>query len=257
MKFFPIVPIRYLSPLASLSSNQMVLAQWLTEKRYLNFYRKRREKGNFILLDNGACELGKSIPVVELMDWYEKLGGCNVLVIPDTAAGNNLELARKSINYIYSFLQQRNQASGESLGNRQLFATGLELMGVPQSLHDLDEMVKISEIAIIGLNRTIAQDLGFGGREGIIAKYRDCGKRFHLLGIRINPIDEILAVKPFGDLVLGIDSSFPYRLFSRGRRIEEHRPYPSHNSMYQKDLSGEILSFCIGEFKCFLEWINE
>lgn len=245
MKFFPIVPIKYLNKLAGLSGNQMILAQWLTEKRYFNFYKKRREKGDFIILDNGACELGDSMPLEELIHWYEKLGGCDILVIPDTKEGDNEELFRNSLDAIIT------QYEGDRLDPK------VGLMAVPQSIGNLDVMTGFSRVGYIGLSRTIAWDLGFGGREGIIEKYKDCGKKFHLLGIRKNPIDEILAVKAFGDLVLGVDSSFPYRLFSRGHRIEEYRPYPEHDSMYQKDLSDEVLNFCIEEFKAFLEWINE
>lgn len=243
MKFFPIVPIRYLSKLAGLSKNHMVLAQWLTEKRYLNFYRKRRERGDFIILDNGACELGASLPLGELLGWVDELGGCDALVVPDadgTTVVSNLSLVKSSLDKLL------NLKVMEAYPN-------LLLMVVPRTLEELEAMVKFEDVTYIGLNR----DFEDYGRAKIIEQYKDCGKKFHLLGLRRNPIEEILAVKPFGDLILGVDSSFPYRLFSRGRRLEEYRPYPEHDSMYQKDLSDEILNFCISEFKALLEWINE
>ena len=233
MKFCPIVPIKYLSKLAGLSSNHMVLAQWLTEKKYFNFYKKRKEKGDFIILDNGACELGKSLEPQVLLDWCEKLGGVDILVVPDSDT-NNLQLFE---DFMHS--------------DTNVVAAGL--MAVPRSIEDLEVMIRFAKVSYIGLNR----DFEDYGRAKIIEQYKDYGKKFHLLGIRRNPIEEIIAVKPFGDLILGVDSSFPYRLFSRGRRIEEYRPFPPHDSMYQKDLSDEILNFCVGEFKSFLEWVND
>jgi len=215
----------------------MVLVQWLADKRYLNFYRKRRSKGDFIILDNGACELGKSVSVGNLIRGYRLLGGCNVLVIPDSNEGN--------IWLFKDFLDNFTLHYGDI--DREV-----KLMAAPHSLDDLDIMAGLSRVDYIGLNR----DFEDYGRAKVIEQYKDCGKKFHLLGIRKNPVEEIAAVKDFGDLMLGFDSSFPYRLLSRGRTIMEPRPYPSHDSMYQRDLSPEVLNFCIGEFKSFLEWVE-
>ena len=157
--------------------------------------------------------------------------------IPDKISSNNLQLFEDFIHYHIHCHAWEN----------------LSLMAVPRSIEDLEVMIRFAKVSYIGLNR----DFEDYGRAKIIEQYKDYGKKFHLLGIRRNPVEEILAVKPFGDLILGVDSSFPYRLFSRGRRIEEYRPFPPHDSMYQKDLSDEILNFCIGEFKSFLEWVNE
>lgn len=74
MNFFPIVPVKYLNDLAVLSHSHLVLAQWLDNKRYLNFYRKMRERGDFIILDNGCAELGHSLPIEELVEKLQLLG---------------------------------------------------------------------------------------------------------------------------------------------------------------------------------------
>lgn len=234
MKFCPIVPIAYLNKLAGLSNNQMVLVQWLSDKRYFKFYRKRRDKGDFIILDNGACELGTSLPESELLHWFKALYGVNVVVIPDSKNQN--------LDYFEAFNPEPFLE----------FYSGVEFMAAPHSLEDLEVMVNSKVPNYIGLNR----DFEDYGRAKVIEQYKNCGKKFHLLGIRKNPIDEVLAVRSFGDLVLGVDSSFPYRLASRGRTVTEYRPYPDHDSMYRKDLSPEILNFCVREFKSFLDWVN-
>ena len=237
MRFCPIVPIKYLDQLAGLSNSQMVLAHWLVDKLYLEFYKKRVKDGDFVILDNGACELKTSIPAEDLLEAYQRLGGCDVLVIPDSGE-NNMELFK-------AFIDAKPELK---------ISKKTKLMAVPHCIRDLSVMLGYSnEVGIIGLNR----DFEAQGRGTIIDKYQDWGRQFHLLGIKKNPVEEILAVKPFKSLVSGIDSSFPFRLFSRGRRIEEARPYPKHDSMYADGLSPEIMDFCVREFKTFLEWINE
>jgi len=243
MKYFPIVPIKYLDDLASLSRNQIVLAQWLEDKKYLNFYKKCRRRGDFILLDNGACELGRSIPIRNLIECYEILGGCDVLVIPDSQVGNNRSVVEEAIEVLADV--GIDGITGDT-----------KLMGVPQSLEDLEWMIKQPYISILGISRTIAWDEGFGDRVGLIEAFKDCGRQFHLLGMRRNPTEEVMSVRLFGDLILGVDSSFPFRLFSRGRRIGEHRPYPEHDSMYKNDLSSETLKFCIEEMEAFIDWVG-
>jgi hypothetical protein len=60
MNFAIICPISGLERYAVLSKTHLVLAQ-IKDERYRSFYKKRRELGDTIILDNGAYEEGRSI----------------------------------------------------------------------------------------------------------------------------------------------------------------------------------------------------
>jgi len=60
MNFAIICPIAGLERYATLSKTHLVLAQ-IKDERYRSFYKKRRELGDTIILDNGAYEEGRSI----------------------------------------------------------------------------------------------------------------------------------------------------------------------------------------------------
>ena len=238
MNFFPIVPINYLNPLAKLSHHHLVLAQWLTNKKYLNFYKKMVERGDMVILDNGCNELEKSIPVEELVEWYFRLSNPGILVVPDYNNTDNLKVTRESLEWLEDWKHISNFSP--------------DLMVVPHSLKDLDEMVKMA-VKYIGLNR-IMEDYG---RVKLIKEYRNCGKVFHLLGMYRNPIKEVDEVRELGDLVLGIDSKLPYRIVSTGRHVHEHRPYPEKMDVFQKGLPEEIVEHCVEEFKLYIHWVEK
>ena len=235
MRFFPIVPIKYLESMAGLSNSQMVIAPWLANRDYLEFYRKRFQLGDFIILDNGACGNEKTVQADELMYWYGELGGCNVLVIPDCDGGENLKLFER-------FLSEYSDC-------------GVALMAVPHSMKDLSEMIRVERVDYIGLNRDM--ELEPGGRARIIELYKDYGKTFHLLGIRKSPISEVLPVRRFGNLVLGVDSSLPYRILSRGRTLAEYRPYPAPMNLHQNNLSEELHFHCVEELEAFIALLRD
>ena len=235
LNFFPIVPINYLNRVAKLANHHLVLAQWLTHKRYFNFYYKMVQRGDTIILDNGCNELDKSIPTQELTKWYYSLGCPSIFVVPDYNDDTNLRVTTEELKWLRdgtsSFIK--------------------DFMVVPHSISDLDAMVKMP-VKYIGLNR-IMEDYG---RAKIIKEYRDCGKIFHLLGMHKNPIKEVDEVREFGDLVLGIDSSLPFRLTSAGKHVHEYRPHPKKMDMLQKDLPDELLEYCVVKMRNYIEWVK-
>ena len=235
MNFFPIVPINYLYSLAKLSHHHLVLAHWLPNKRYLNFYRKMVLRGDVVILDNGCNELEKSIPIGELTSYYFDLGSPDILVVPDHNDTDNLKVTRESLKWLEDWKE----------------GLSVDFMVVPHSIKDLDEMVKLP-VKYIGLNR-IMEDYG---RAKLIKEYRDCGRVFHLLGMHKNPIKEVDEVREFGNLVLGIDSSLPYRIVSLGKHTYEYRPHPEKMDMLQEGLPDEIIDHCREEFKSYIQWVK-
>lgn len=233
MNYFPIVPVKYLSDLAILSNHHMVLAQWLDNKRYLTFYQKMRERGDYIILDNGCAELGHSLPVEELVDKYIMLGGANILIIPDSDGKDNLEVIEKAERYLYKSSISTN------------------FMVVPHTPDELKILAK--NHAFIGINR-IMDDIY--GRIKILKENKSNSIRFHILGMKKDPMAEVQSLKPYASQIIGIDSLLPYRLVRLGRKIEEAHPYPMNCELDDQSLEGPMLKMAKEEYKKFIEWVK-
>ena len=240
MKFAPIVPVRYLDSLGSLSNYHLVLSQWLSEPSYCEFYSSCWDRGDTLILDNGAYELNTSVPFDDLLQSYQRLGGSDIVVIPDTNEGNNLDLAEEFSSYIDAF---RNINSK------------VKFMVVPHSLEEVKPLIQLGYADIIGLNKDFART----GRSKVIEKLLKMGvdKQFHLLGVYRNPIKEVADVLKFKDLIIGMDSSMPYRIAKSGRKLEEYRPYPKVINFYEDDLSEPILKHCVSEFEWFIDYVGK
>lgn len=80
MEFCIITPIAGLERYATLSKRHLVLAQ-VTDQRYMEFYRKRRQEGDTLILDNGAYEgtLADDRRILECIDYYTP----QITVLPD------------------------------------------------------------------------------------------------------------------------------------------------------------------------------
>lgn len=237
MRFAPIVPTKYLNTLASLSTLQMCLAQKLGSRKYLNFYRKRRNLGDTVILDNGAFELGTSISPEELLEAFKLLGGTDYVVIPDTHSGDNLKLF-KSFS-LYGEFREINPS--------------VEFIAVPHNLHELDFMLGMGMNYVIGIGKELVTD-----RKKLFRNIKS-NKRFYILGLRRDPLVEVRELKQlvqFGINILGVDSSLPYRLTRLGRRLYEYRPYPPPIDFGENNLSNERVRFCVEELKWFIDWVE-
>lgn len=242
MKFFPIVPIRYLS-LASVSHNHMVLADYyLRYPKYRKFYLKMRERKDYIILDNSCCELDSSIDLDDLIMVARELKP-DILVLPDRNDSKNLELFDRSIYNLK--LWWNSKELRQTLG----------LMTVPHSMKDLEYMMgfKILSVTHVGLNRQM-DDLY--GRAKIIKEYLNHPIKFHLLGFKKDPVGETKEVLEF-DNVTGVDSLLPYRLTRLGRRVVESRPFPPNLDLEEEGkLPPEILKHIKRELTWFINWVE-
>lgn len=81
-KFGIISPTNYLQ-LSKQSNFHLVLAHLLdSDKKYLKFYRSRADDGDYIIMDNGAFELGESYDPSKLIQLGKEVGA-NRIVLPD------------------------------------------------------------------------------------------------------------------------------------------------------------------------------
>jgi len=78
-------PIAYLKQFQQVSDFDFILAHLLKDRDYYNFYKKSNK---FKILDNGACELGKSIDTDNLIKWAYDLE-VDMLVAPDCLLNKN------------------------------------------------------------------------------------------------------------------------------------------------------------------------
>jgi len=240
MQFAPIVPIKYLNELATLSNTQLVLSHWLAEPKYLTFYKSRRKEGDIIILDNGACELEESVPIEDLLNSYIALGGASIVVIPDTLVGDNIKLIKSFETYIPEFKKLNEE---------------VHFMVVPHNLEEIMEVARIPYVDIIGLNKDFERERRAKLISNLIASGVE--KNFHLLGIYRNPVKEVQGVFQFRERITGVDSSMPYRIARTGRRIEEYRPYPGQIDLYEKRLNTTLLNHVISEITWFCEFVRE
>lgn len=81
--FCVIVPTAYLTHYAAQSQRHLVLAHLVAKHPvYASFYRDRSANGDFIIMDNGAFELGGSYPPEKLIE-LGHLCGADAIVLPD------------------------------------------------------------------------------------------------------------------------------------------------------------------------------
>lgn len=96
-KFGIIAPVDYLERYASQSNFHLALAHLAdTNDRYADFYHKMSQRGDFIVLDNGAFELGESYNPEKLVSIGNKIAA-DAIVLPDYPAmhaDNTIEAAK-------------------------------------------------------------------------------------------------------------------------------------------------------------------
>lgn len=111
-----ITPVDYLEKYATQSSFHLVLAHLVdTNDEYANFYAKMSERGDFVICDNGAYELGESYAPEKLIELAQKCKA-DVVVLPDYPFQIGLKTIEASLAVI-----------------KEIKAAGFKTMFVPQS----------------------------------------------------------------------------------------------------------------------------
>jgi len=115
-----ISPISYLHKIPEDEPFHLILAHLLKHKKYVNFYNKRREMGDYILLDNSAFEFQFPIQADIMLKMIDESGiNANCLVAPDYPFEPGIKTIKSTENFI-----------------KQLRDKGMDydVMGVPQSV---------------------------------------------------------------------------------------------------------------------------
>lgn len=156
----------------------LVLTQYYwADEAYRKFYQKRRDEGDFLILDNGAAELKHSADSAKVIDACLSLRP-HVVIAPDVIY-NSSETLDKTWNFVERWF-------------KELYHAGIEIMAVPQG-SDEDEWIKCynlfnnnPHLSWIGISMFYHEM--FGGRLGVLEYIKDSVKKpCHLLGLWDSP----------------------------------------------------------------------
>lgn len=102
-----ISPVKGLDTFSALTRRQFALAHIARKSdEYCSFFRRMRERGDYIILDNGAWELGQSISGDELSSIAEKCSA-NCIVLPDIPHETWKKTASATLQYLIMFADER------------------------------------------------------------------------------------------------------------------------------------------------------
>ena len=115
-----ISPVSYLHLIPQESKFHLLLAHLLHSEEYCDFYRKRKEQGDYIIIDNGAFELGVPLLPKDIYNLINHSG-----IVPDVVVAPDYpgEQWQKTVKSAYQFSQEFHN----------YFPKTTKLMVVPQS----------------------------------------------------------------------------------------------------------------------------
>ena len=211
-----IAPTKYLS-WAQHSNTHLVLAHLVDrDDEYANFYKKRREFGDFIMLDNAAYELKVPYSPDSLIRLAEKCGA-HAIVLPDypfQPAQVTIEAAEafiplfKDAGYLTFFVPQSETGDKEDWieayswadGNSGIDIIGMSILGIPNALPHVDPaFARVVMTQILEERRILSN------------------KHHHYLGLNSGPNLEIPSLLAMNALDT-IDSSGPIQAALMGHR---------------------------------------
>lgn len=117
-----IAPINYLHLIPDSQTTHFLLAHLLSNEKYCDFYRKKKEQGHFIILDNSAFEFGKPLDVEEYLELTEKSK-----IIPDIIVAPDYPKQDWTVTVEATFQFQQ-------IFEQRFDVNKTLLMGVPQSV---------------------------------------------------------------------------------------------------------------------------
>ena len=184
-----------------------VLAQYLNDPAYAEHYKRLAQRGHFILMDNGAAELGEGIPDDELMRAADALGADEV-VMPDVLDNTKATLERTyAAHKRFPECMRAMCPQGTTWDEWEYCATVMLDMGCATLC-----VAKRYEALPGGRARALR----------IIESNRwHLDHNIHLLGCYHDPLKEIKAARKVAPWVRGIDTAAPIAFAQHERTFEE------------------------------------
>lgn len=248
MKVALITPTAFLRRFATTDYHLVLAQQYMHDEKYRRFYKERVAAGDHVMLDNGAYELGQSIPTAKLIEIAEDLNPTAVY-LPDARFDT-----AKTISLMEEALPKFK-------------GRGWKLLGVPQgnSLEGVLEcyqwILSNSDIDGFGIYEEVGEVTGLGRRWDFLdylqkEKLVDDRLYYHMLGME----EDLVNIKHLArfKFVSGIDSAKPIAYGLWGIRFDEDLgpicPYPHRQKSYfniEYTSFGDIINHNI---QCTLKW---
>lgn len=170
----------------------------LTSEKYAQYYKWHAEKGNYVIMDNGAA-IGGTVTDEAIVEAARKVHA-DEIVVPDAMANSELTLKRAR-----QFIRQYPGAAGTLM----LVPQGTDLDSWQKSLHDLIGVAKTYGVPryIIGIGKHMHARIQ-GGRGQLVSICQWEKLLCHLLGASDDPFADLdLLHNP---AVRGLDTSLPF-----------------------------------------------
>jgi hypothetical protein len=209
MKIAYIAPTKHLDEFSCYRGNDyhMILAQHIMgDLQYRDYYTKRGEQGDFLLLDNGAFEFGQSVAKDILLE-SALLTNPDLMVLPDKRgfAKETLEMSFDFLEHLVPRIPKKTRIMAVVQGSSP-----------DEWLNCFKEFAKEPNIKVIGISSTHgflpreshyfsrAETIEYLAEHKLIPK----GKSIHLCGLGNSGHMELDRLKGF-DFIEGCDSSAP------------------------------------------------
>lgn len=243
MKLAVIAPPEFLNEVhhARLSYHMALGQELIRNVAYCDWYRWRHNRGDFIIVDNGAAEPGEErIPFEAVLNAAEYVRADEV-IMPDVLFDSD-----KTIEYT----THPGVLDNVPARNRMVVPQG---MSFEEWTHCFEEISKRISFRSIGIAKHLEKNAK-GGRAAIIRwlnnfRYtRMCD--IHLLGIWENPIEEVNKALTAWKGIRGIDSAAPIAYAQFGKDISEPGHYSldwvadAHRPLVRKNIQ-VLLDACI------------
>ena len=216
------MPTSLLPQYGTSTGTHLILAnRVLADKEYAQYYKARSQSGDLVIIDNGAFELGRSLPGPDLIEAASRVAAKEI-VLPDV-----LRDAFHTVRGVTQFLHDWDNS-------RPKWSMGLwqpTFMVVPQGRNAeewyecLEELVRLVPRATLGLFEELAEWTGsrFAFLQDLHARHMCKPKKrpIHLLGMQEGRelIDEIVSVRSAFSCVRSIDSGKPITYALHGIEI--------------------------------------
>lgn len=186
-------------------SYHLLLAQHCTDGAYLEYYKHLRAKGDFLILDNGAAELGESMDFARVLEHAAVLD-VDEIAMPDVL-GNSDETLKLFLQYC-PYVPERRR------------------MAIPQGRNFDEWTTCLNEMLIAGC-RSIGvakrYEQWVGGRAQLLEYLEviDAHRSYdvHLLGCYKRPSDELTGLNRAFPWIRGADTAAPFAYAQAGVNI--------------------------------------
>tara|TARA_R110001592_G_scaffold123185_1_gene330781 strand:+ start:1999 stop:2844 length:846 start_codon:yes stop_codon:yes gene_type:complete len=213
-KFGYIAPVEYLHLIPENATFHLILAHLLKDEKYAAFYKKKADRGDVIICDNGAFEFKRSLDPEPLMKLVKDSGvKCTYVVAPDYPFEPWSVTYDSTVNFIemakdedYKIMAVPQSEKGNYKGWLECYkrlsrldaveVIGMSILGIPNAFCELTGTEDIAT------NRIFAT--AYMKENGLV----DSSVSHHYLGLGDGP-REILAQRAMGVMDTN-DSSSPF-----------------------------------------------